>query len=246
MIMTTTTTTTTNTTNTTNTNTNTAQLQTKRASPEEEERLRDLWENRVVGALFRKLKREVRAARALLWTPGWVEPDLVSMWFMPQHAADVTRHAALAEECLDNARAHAKRKGRSLPPLEYLPRCILESEALEPRAYLKRWKRNNNNSGRLPFFSKLFSKVFGQFPKVWKSLEKLKKSLEKLFQTLFARNYYFNVIINSIIFPARVEIHETRFVAGTFTQPSERPVIFQKILVILTFSKLFSKLFPKL
>ncbi len=62
------------------------------------------------------------------------------MWFMPQHAADVTRHAALAEECLDDARAHAKRKGRSLPPLEYLPRGILESEALEP--YLKRWKRD--------------------------------------------------------------------------------------------------------
>jgi hypothetical protein len=61
---------------------------------------------------------------------------------MPQHAADVTRHAALAEECLDDARAHAKRKeGRALPPLEYLPRGILESEALEP--YLKRWKRDN-------------------------------------------------------------------------------------------------------
>ncbi len=71
----------------------------------------------MVGALFRKLKHEVRAARALLWTQGWVEPDLVSMWFMPQHAADVTRHAALAEECLDDARAHAKRKkGQSLPP----------------------------------------------------------------------------------------------------------------------------------
>ena len=141
MIMTTTTNTT-STTNTTNT-TNTTQQQTKRASPEEEERLRDQWENRVVGALFRKLKREVRAAHdALLRTPsGWVAPDLVSMWFMPQHAADVTRHAALAEECLDNARAHAKRKGLSLPPLEYLPRGILESEALEP--YLKRWKRDN-------------------------------------------------------------------------------------------------------
>jgi hypothetical protein len=82
----------------------------------------------------------VRAAHALLWTPGWVEPDLVSMWFMQQHAADVTRHAALAEQCLDDARAHAKRKGLSLPPLEYLPRGILESEALEP--YLKRWKRD--------------------------------------------------------------------------------------------------------
>ncbi len=59
---------------------------------------------------------------------------------MQQQAADVTRHAALAEECLDDARAHAKRKGRSLPPLEYLPRGILKSEALEP--YLKRWKRD--------------------------------------------------------------------------------------------------------
>ncbi len=98
------------TTNTTNT-TNTAQQRTKRSSPEEEERLRDRWENRVVGALFRKLKREVRAANALLWTPGWVEPDLVSMWFMPQHAADVTRHAALAEEC-----RRASSSARSRPP----------------------------------------------------------------------------------------------------------------------------------
>jgi hypothetical protein len=70
----------------------------------------------VVGALFRKLKREVRAANALLWTPEWVFPDLVSMWFMQQQKADVTRHAALEEECLDEARAHAKRKGRALPP----------------------------------------------------------------------------------------------------------------------------------
>ena len=132
-MLTTTTTTTTNTNTTTNTqNNNTAQQQ---------QRMCDRWEERVTGALFRKLKREVRAAHALLWTPGWVEPDLVSMWFMQQHAADVTRHAALAEECLDDARAHAKRKGRSLPPLEYLPSGILESEALEP--YLKRWKRDN-------------------------------------------------------------------------------------------------------
>ncbi len=114
--------TTTNNNTTTNTKTTAQQQrQRKRASPEEEEqRLRDRWEDRVVGALFRKLKREVRAANALLWTPGWVEPDLVSMWFMQQHAADVTRHAALAEECLDDARAHAKRKGRALPPLEYI------------------------------------------------------------------------------------------------------------------------------
>jgi hypothetical protein len=128
------------TTNNTTTNTNTAQQ--KKRTPEEEERLPDRWEDRVVGALFKKLKREVRASNALLGTPGWVFPDLVSMWFMPQQEADVTRHAALAEECLDNARAQAKRKGRALPPLEYLPRGILESEALEP--YLKRWKRDND------------------------------------------------------------------------------------------------------
>jgi hypothetical protein len=61
---------------------------------------------------------------------------------MLHHKEDVTRHATLAEECLDDARAHAKkRKGRALPPLEYLPRGILESEALEP--YLKRWKRDD-------------------------------------------------------------------------------------------------------
>jgi hypothetical protein len=59
---------------------------------------------------------------------------------------------------------------------------------------------------------------------------KIGKKFGKLFQTLFARNYYFNAIINSIIFPARVEIHEKRFVAATFTQPSERPVILQKNL----------------
>jgi hypothetical protein len=61
--------------------------------------------------------------------------------FVPSYEEDVTRFALLAEECLDNARAHAKRKGRTLPPLEYLPRGILESEALEP--YLKRWKRDD-------------------------------------------------------------------------------------------------------
>ncbi len=60
--------------------------------------------------------------------------------FVPFYKEDVTRFAAMAEECLDDARAHAKRKGRALPPLEYLPCGILESEALEP--YLKRWKRD--------------------------------------------------------------------------------------------------------
>jgi hypothetical protein len=102
---------------TTNTNANTNNTaQHKKRTPEEEERLRDRWENRVVGALFRKLKREVRAANALLWTPEWVLPDLVSMWFMPQQEADVTRHAALAEECLDNARAHSSARGGRSPP----------------------------------------------------------------------------------------------------------------------------------
>ena len=70
--------------------------------------------------------------------------------------------------------------------------------------------------------------------------------MEKLFQTLFARNYYFNAIINSIIFPARVEIHETRFVAGTFTQPSERPVIFKKTKSFSLFPNFFPNFFPKL
>ncbi len=96
--------------------------------------------------------------------------------------------------------------------------------------------------GRLPFFSKLFQTLW-KFPnqRVWKSLKKLEKSFEKLFQNFAARNYSFNAIINSIIFPARVEIHKTRFVAGTFTQPSERPFISQKLLVIFTFSNFFSK-----
>jgi hypothetical protein len=39
-------------------------------------------------------------------------------------------------------RARARQaQGARAPPLEYLPRGILESEALEP--YLKRWKRDN-------------------------------------------------------------------------------------------------------
>ncbi len=75
---------------------------------------------------------------------------------------------------------------------------------------------------------------------------KVGKSLEKRFQSFAARNYYFNAIINSIIFPARVEIHETRFVAGTFTQPSKRPVIFKKNLVIFfTFSSKQPVIFKK-
>jgi hypothetical protein len=133
-MLTTTTTTTTNTTNTTTTNT---QNNTNTAH-EQQERLRDRWENRVTNALFRRMKRNALAANALFGTPAWVEPDM--RYFTPTEEREVTRHASLVEECLDEARAYAKRKGRSLPPLEYLPSGILESEALEP--YLKRWKRD--------------------------------------------------------------------------------------------------------
>ena len=131
-MLTTTTTTTTNTNTTTNTqndNNNTAQQQ---------QRLRDRWEDRVHSALFRRMRRNVRAANALFGTPAYVEPDM--RYFTASEEREVTRHASLVEECLDEARAYAKRKGRSLPPLEYLPSGILESEALEP--YLKRWKRD--------------------------------------------------------------------------------------------------------
>ena len=131
----TTTTTTTNTIITNDNNNNTAQQQ------QQQMRLRDRWEDRVTDALFRQLKRKIRAANALFGTPEWVSVNAHPTWFMLHHEEDVTRHAALAEECLDDARAHAIRKKRALPPLEYLPRGILESEALEP--YLKRWKRDD-------------------------------------------------------------------------------------------------------
>ena len=126
------------TTTTTNTNNNTQQ----QLTPEEEERQRHRWSDRVNGALFRTTNRMVLAANALFGTPEWVKPDLSAVWFWAEDDQDVTRRAAVVEECLDDARAHAKRKGRALPPLEYLPRGILESEALEP--YLKRWKRDND------------------------------------------------------------------------------------------------------
>ena len=125
-------------TTTTNTNNNTQQ---QRTPPEEEKKLRDRWDDRVTGALFRQLKRKVRAANAVFGTPQWVSYDPEATWFTASCDRDVTRHAALAEECLDDARAHAKRKGWTPIPLEYLPRGILESEALEP--YLKRWKRDD-------------------------------------------------------------------------------------------------------
>ena len=101
----------------------------------EEERQRDRWSYRVNGALFRKTKRMVLAANALFGTPEWVYPDLSAVWFWAgEDDQDVTRRAAVVEECLDDARAHAKKhkKGRALPPLEFLPRYILESEALKP------------------------------------------------------------------------------------------------------------------
>jgi hypothetical protein len=135
-----------------NTDTNTAQ---RKRAPEEEdarakeeedarakeekEKLRYRWSDRVHGAILRRMNRNVLAANTASGTQEWVDADLSR--FMPHYEDDVTRHAALAEECLDDARAHAKRKGRALPPLEYLPRGILESEALEP--YLKRWKRDD-------------------------------------------------------------------------------------------------------
>ncbi len=127
------------TTTTTTTYNNTTTTQRKRAPEEEEDarakeevRQRDLWCNSVAGALFGKHKGMIRAANALFGTPKWVCPDLVATWFMPEEEQDVTRHAALAEECLDDVRVHAKRKGRAPPPLESLPRWILESEALDP------------------------------------------------------------------------------------------------------------------
>ena len=146
-MMPTTTTTTTNLTNTTIT------TQRKRALEEEEaqQKQRKCWKDRVTDALFRQLKRKVRAANAVFGTPQWVRYDPEATWFTASCDADVTRHAALAEECLDDARAHAKRKhkkGRALPPLEFLPRGILESEALKP--YLERWKRDNEAAAAAP------------------------------------------------------------------------------------------------
>ncbi len=122
---------------TSNNSNNTRQQRT----PEEEERQRDRWAYRVNGAIFRQLKRKVLAANAVFGTPEWVEPDLKETSFMASEEQDVTCHAALAEECLDDACAHAKHRGWTPIPLEFLPRGILESEALEP--YLKRWKRDD-------------------------------------------------------------------------------------------------------
>ncbi len=98
----------------------------------------------MTSALFRQLERKVLAANAVFGMPEWesVRVDQSATWFMPRIERDVTRHAALAEKCLDDARAHAKRKGWTPIPQEFLPCGILESEALEP--YLKRWKRDDD------------------------------------------------------------------------------------------------------
>jgi hypothetical protein len=129
------------TTTTTNTNTNTNNTaQQKKRTPEQEERLRDCWSYCVNSAIIRRIKRNVRAANALWGTLEWHEADM--RCFMASEEREVTHHAALAEECLDEARAHAKRRGWRPIPLEFLPSGILESEALEP--YLKRWKRDND------------------------------------------------------------------------------------------------------
>ncbi len=58
--------------------------------------------------------------------------------------------------------------------------------------------------------------------------------------------YYFNAIINSIIFPAHVDFQLPRFLAGTFTpqcSPWADVLPFSKNQVILTFSKVSSKKF---
>jgi hypothetical protein len=110
-------------TTTNNTSNNTQQQRT----PEQEERQLNWWSYRVNGAILRKIKRKVLAANAVFGTPEWVDPDLKEACFMASEERDVTRHAALAEESLDYARAHAKRRGWSPTPLEFLPRGILES-----------------------------------------------------------------------------------------------------------------------
>ena len=139
------------TTTTTNLTNTTITTQRKRALEEEEaqQKQRECWKDRVTDALFRQLKRKVRAANAVFGTPQWVRYDPEATWFTASCDEDVTRHAALAEECLDDARAHAKKhKKKLLPPLEFLPRGILESEALKP--YLKRWKRDEAAAAAAP------------------------------------------------------------------------------------------------
>jgi hypothetical protein len=120
---------------TTDTNNNNNNTKEERAK-EKNHRMRERWDDCVMHV--RQLKRKVLAASAVFGTSQWVKHDPEATWFSPCYAEDVTRHAALAEECLDDARSYAKRKGLTLPPLEFQSRSILESEALKP--YLKRWR----------------------------------------------------------------------------------------------------------
>ncbi len=78
------------------------------------------------------------------------------------------------------------------------------------------------------------------FPKRWKNWKNWKnwKSLEFFSNfSIFGigNTYYFNAIINSIIFPARVHIQGPRNVLSATFTPSERPVIFQKTSHITLF-----------
>jgi hypothetical protein len=119
----------TTTTNNINTNiSNTAQQRKKRTPEEQEERQRDCLWNRVNGALFKRMKRNLLAANALFGTPEWVEPDM--RFFTASEEREVTRHAALVEECLDEASAHAKRKG-----WRPIPSSICQAASSGPRRW---------------------------------------------------------------------------------------------------------------
>jgi hypothetical protein len=76
-------------------NTNTAQQQRTRTPELKEEQLRDRWWNRVNGALFRWMKRNALAAKALFGTPEWVEPDMLYTTLL--HTAHWTRPSSPRE-----------------------------------------------------------------------------------------------------------------------------------------------------
>jgi hypothetical protein len=97
------------TTNNNNTDTNNNTTQRKRApeeedvrSKEKDERQRNCWSNRVHGAIFRHMKRQVLASG-----------DYSATQFVPFYEEDVTRFAAMVEECLDDA---PSARGRHSPP----------------------------------------------------------------------------------------------------------------------------------
>jgi hypothetical protein len=73
------------------------------------------------------------ALRARLESP-------LAMWFAPARERDVTRQARLVEECLDDMRARAARRGGAPLALHWrasLPAGILASAAMQQ--YLRRW-----------------------------------------------------------------------------------------------------------